>query len=770
MKLNLTTEAVARAAGRRPWITIGIWLLVLIAALVSISTLLGDAVTTDSRVTNNPESERADRLIEERLGEVDRSSEMVIVRSTTLTVDDAEYRSYLEGLFARLVSLGDEVVLGGVHYYITGDESLVSADRHTTLVPLAMPPGAEEVIGQVRQVLDESSEGTSFEALVTGEASIAADSLELADETVRTGEVIGISVALVILALVFGAIAAAVLPVVLGLVAIGAALGATALIGQTMEFSFIITNMITMMGLAVGIDYSLFILSRYREERARGLDKIEAIALAGSTASRAVLFSGMTVVLALIGLVIFPQTIFTSAGIGAILVVLFAVMASLTLLPALLGLLGDRVNSIRIPVMQRRRSGRTPDAAGGFWSWTTRIVTRRPIVSLVIAGGLLVAAAVPYFDINIGMSGVSGLPDGLRAKEGFVVLQQEFGFGLDAPAVVVIDGQTGSEAVQGAVGRLQAAVESDQAFVSSDLEVYPEADLSILSARMVGDPLGKEAMDAVTRLRSDYIPNAFGGAPAQVLVTGGTAGILDFNQTTNAYTPIVFAFVLSLSFVLLIVAFRSVVIPITSIIMNLLSVGAAYGLIVLVFLKGVGAGLLGFQQVDVIESWLPLFLFAILFGLSMDYQVFLISRIRERFNQAGDNTDAVSFGLRSTGRLITGAALIMVAVFGGFALGDMVMFQQMGFGLGIAVLVDATIVRSVLVPATIRLLGRWSWYMPKWLNWVPNVSVGEGHERGPHRELGELGAHEGPIPAPVPIYSEETAMQSDTERPGGGED
>jgi RND superfamily putative drug exporter len=236
--------------------------------------------------------------------------------------------------------------------------------------------------------------------------------------------------------------------------------------------------------------------------------------------------------------------------------------------------------------------------------------------------------------------------------------------------------------------------------------------------------------------------------------------MLDFNATTASYTPIIFGFVLALSFVLLTVAFRSVVIPAASIIMNLLSVGAAYGLIVLVFQRGVGASLLGFQQVDVIESWLPLFLFAILFGLSMDYQVFLLSRIRERFKQTGDNTESVSFGLSSTGRLITGAALIMVAVFGGFALGDMVMFQQMGFGLAIAVLVDATIVRSVLVPATLTILGNWSWYMPKWLEWIPNVSIGEGEhvEVEPVREPERVRPLEQPVLVPVPVYVEEDLL------------
>jgi len=299
----------------------------------------------------------------------------------------------------------------------------------------------------------------------------------------------------------------------------------------------------------------------------------------------------------------------------------------------------------------------------------------------------------------------------------------------------------------------------DSAFTGALAAPYPNKNLAVIKIGLAGDPLAKQAMDAVTRLRAEIIPQAFRGSTAQVLVTGETAGILDFNQTTSRYTPIVFGFVLSLSFIVLLLAFRSIVISATAIVMNLLSVGATYGLLVLVFQKGLGASLFGFQHVDVIESWLPLFLFAVLFGLSMDYHVFLLSRIREHHKQSGDNSTAVSFGLRSTGRLITGAALIMVAVFGGFALGDMVMFQQMGFGLAIAVFLDATLVRSVLVPATMKLLGKANWYLPKWLAWLPNIGLGEDvtgdiapEAKKPARPQGRL------VLNPVPVKVEEIAL------------
>jgi len=508
--------------------------------------------------------------------------------------------------------------------------------------------------------------------------------------------------------------------------------------------------MITMMGLAVGIDYSLFILSRYREERERGLQKLEAISAAGATSSRAVLFSGMTVVLAIVGLLIFPMNIFWSAGIGAMLVVVVAVLASLTLLPAVLGLFGDKVNKFRLPSIRRRKTVQVANANKGFWDIITGIVMRRPAVSFILAAGFLLLVTMPYVDINKGMAGISALPDDFRSKQGFSALQEDFGWGTDAPAIIVIDGKTDSESTLAGIAGLQDIIENEDAFATSWVETYPEKDLSIVYARISGDPFSKQAMDAVVELRGEYIPQAFADGPARVMVTGDTAGTLDFNSVTDDYTPTVFLIVLALSFVLLTLAFRSVIVPVTSILMNLLSVGAAYGMLVLVFQKGIGANLLGFHQVDVVESWLPLFLFAILFGLSMDYHVFLLSRIKEKYIETGENSESVAFGLRSTGKLITGAALIMVAVFGGFALGDMVMFQQMGFGLAIAVLMDATIVRSILVPATMKMLGKWNWYFPAWLEWIPNISVGEGTVEQKQKS-GAIKPKPTPQPIPVPV-------------------
>ena len=727
---GLSTEALARTSARFAWLTVGVWLALFVLSGFLIMQLLGDALTTDADLTTTPESKQARNLIEQRLRGPQRVNEIVIVQSESATVDDASFRAFVEQVYGEIASLGPDVIAGGANYYESGDETLVSSDRKTTILPFGMAGTAQDAsdnIGQVLNVVDEAK-ADGFSVLISGNASMGEDFEKTASRDLQTGEMFGIPIALIILALVFGALAASVVPIVLALVSITIAVGLSAVIGQQYELSFFVTNVITMIGLAVGIDYSLFVISRYREERQRGLDKHEAIARAGATASRTVFFSGLTVVIALLGMLIVPQTIFRSIAVGTVLVALIAVAASLTLLPAILSLLGDNINWGRIPFTQRAEARVDEQRPGGFWDRLARLVMRYPVVSFAGAAGLLVAASIPYFGINTGFSGMSALPDSLPAKQAFLILDREFSAGLVAPAQVVIDGLVDSPEVQQSVEMLASLLAADGDFGQPAYESNDAVDLALIEIPVAGDPNSGAAQDAVERLRHDYVPQAFGGGPSRVLVGGWSAENIDSFDMLATYTPIVFAFVLGLSFVLLLIVFRSIVVPIKAVIMNLLSVGAAYGLVVLVTQEGVGAGLFGFQQVESIEAWLPIFLFAILFGLSMDYHVFLLSRIREHYDQTHDNTESVVFGVRSTGRLITGAALIMVAVFGGFATGELVMFQQMGFGAGVAVLIDATIVRSILVPASMRLLGDWNWYLPRALRWLPDVRV-EGAAR-----------------------------------------
>jgi RND superfamily putative drug exporter len=737
MALPISTEGLARASARHPWLVIGAWIGVFITSIALITTLLSDALTTEVAFTNNPESKQAENLLEERLRGPRQTNEVVIVQSEDLTVDDPQFRSFVESVYGDVTALGSEIVEGGTNFYQSGDETLVSADRKITILPFVMAGDEENALDNIKPVLavvDEANVADdSFAVMITGGASLNNDFDTIAENDLQTGETIGIPIALLILLLVFGALTAALIPLVLGILSIVVAVGLTALFGQGFQFSFFVVNVIGMMGLAVGIDYALFIVSRYREERSRGLDKIDAVTAAGSTASRAVFFSGITVVLALAGMLIIPSTIFKSLAAGAIIVVLVSVLVSLTLLPAILGLLGDKVNSIRVPFIGRGLEHIDAERTGGFWDRITTTVMRYPVVSLIAASGLMIALAVPLINLNTGSAGVSTLPDSARTKEGFELLEREFSFGLVNPAEIVVEGDVNGSEVPGAIRRLESQLALDESYSAGELQVNEAGDLALLSVPVHGDPNDDEAIDAIERLRERYIPTAFAGIEAEVLVGGATAGAMDYFNMTSEYTPYVLAFVLGLSFILLTIVFRSLIVPLKAIVMNLLSVGAAYGALVLAFQEGFLNEITGFQQVDIIEAWVPLWTFCILFGLSMDYHVFLLSRIRERFDQTGDNSESVAFGVRSTATIITGAALIMAAVFGGIAMGDLVMFQQMGFGLGVAVILDATIVRSVLVPAAMQLLGNANWYLPSVLNWLPQMRTGEETPRRPEQ-------------------------------------
>ncbi|MCC6224646.1 MAG: MMPL family transporter [Thermoleophilia bacterium] len=725
MLAALSPAAIAARCSRHPWRVVAAWAAAAAGALALIGGFLGDALTTDADLTGSPESIRAERLLEERLRGETPIREVVIVRSETLTVDEPEFVEFVSGLGEDLRALGPQVIQGGTSYYLTRDESLVSADRRTTLLPLVLAGGYEEAadaVGSVLRVTRAADVDPRFDVLQNGLASVGKDFEQVSKHDLQTGEVYGLIAALVILVLVFGAVVAALVPALLALVAIAVALGAVALIGQATQLSFFVVNMAVGMGLALGIDYSLFIVSRFREERARGDATAAAISVAGATAGRAVLFSGATFVLALLGMLLVPTTVMRSLAAGAILVGIASVIVALTLLPAVLALLGDRVNAVRLPLVQRRLSG---GAEGRLWAAIARAVMRRPALSLVLSAGVLLAATVPAFQLETGAAGVSTLPEDLPTRQAFDVLEREFEAGRIAPVEVVVDGDSGSAEVEAAIGRLEAALADEPAFGAATVEVNEAGDLTLVSLPLVGDPNADAAVEAVRALRAEAIPAAFAGVDADVLVGGVTAKNSDFFDVTDRYRPIVFGFVLGFSFLLLTVAFRSIVVPAKAIALNLLSVGAAYGLLVLVFQKGYLAGLFGFQQVDSVEAWLPLFLFSVLFGLSMDYHVFLLSRIRERYDATGDNAGAVAFGIGSTARLITGAALIMVAVFCGFALGELAAFQQMGFGLAVALFLDATLIRSVLVPASMKLLGRWNWYLPGWLAWLPRAGIEE---------------------------------------------
>jgi len=710
------TGRITRTAALHPWRTLGLWVLLVVAAFGA----SGAMNVSSEAATAGTEATTAKNLIKERLREATPPEEFIIVESQTATTDEVAFSGFVDSLVSDLRAL-DEV--DAVVSYRDGAEGLVSGDRHVALVTATLTGAEEDAADTTERLVGvvEDADGTGgFRVTTVGFGSVEGEITSLLEDTLKQGELIGIVVALVILLLVFGAVVAAGLPIILALLSIFVAVGVTALVSNVINMANFIVFIITMIGLAVGIDYSLFIVQRFREERARGREKIEAITTAGATASRTVFFSGMAVTIALAGMLIMPDPTFRSFAVGAILVVAATVLAALTLLPAVLGLLGDRVNWLSLPFIGRRREA---ESTGGFWGWTTKVVTAQPVISVLLTGGLLIALAVPILNFNLGNIGISTLPEDSNSRHAFDVLNEEFSDGVLTGDIVIDAPDVNVPAVQTGIAELTALLDEDGFFGSSKLEINESGDLALLTAAMPGDFSSRESKSALGRLRGDYIPAAFHEGTADILVGGPTAETVDSVQTQKDYLPFVFTFVLGFSFLLLLLVFRSIVVPAKAVVMNLLSVGAAYGVLVLVFQEGIGNEVLGFRESPVIESWLPLFLFAILFGLSMDYHVFLLSRIKERYDETGQNRASVAYGLRHTASIITGAALIMVAVFAGMASGELVTFQQVGFGLAVAIILDATIIRMVLVPASMELLGDWNWYLPPWLEWLPHIHV-----------------------------------------------
>jgi uncharacterized membrane protein YdfJ with MMPL/SSD domain len=722
---------LATTSARHPWRTIAAWVAAVVVAVVAIGALLGGALTTEGTPTNNPQSERADDALSAAFPPTVGAAitDIVVVHSPRYTVDAPQFQSLVRALASK-VRRADGVE--SVRSYLDArDPSLVSKDRHATMVQFAATSddGIDDIVGAV----ERADARPPFAVSVTGQKTLDRDFNELSQSDLQHGELrVGLPAALIILLLVFGAVVAGLVPLLITLPSIAVALGLVAALAHAFSLSVFVINMLTGMGLALAIDYSLFVVSRFREERGRGREKLDAIAASASTANRAVIFSGTTFVIAMFGMLIVPSSIMRSLAVGAILVGIVSVIASATLLPALLGLLGDNVDRLRIPLIGRR----SLDAAnpeGRFWGAIVRAVLRQPGLSLALSVALLLAAASPIFGLHIGTSGPTLLPNRFEARQGFAALQREFPGATANPVEIVVAKGANQPAARRALSRLRSRLAADPRFGPGQVERSADGRVALLSVPVRGDPSGDAAVSAVRQLRSTTVPTAFANTDAEVLVGGTTSENIDYFDSVIGPAPWVIALVLVLTLVFLTVVFRSLVVAGTAVVLNLLSVGAAYGLLVLVFQDGFASGLLGFNHVDTIEAWVPLFLFSVLFGLSMDYQVFLLSRIRERYDETGDTTDAVTFGVASTARIITGAALIIVAVFAGFAAGELVMFQQMGFGVAVALLIDATIIRSVLLPATMHLLGRWNWYLPHWLTWMPRVQIEQagpgGHAR-----------------------------------------
>ncbi len=713
------TERLARTCAARPRRTLAFWLVAVLGALALVATSL-HGLTSNAHVVGSPDSTKADDAIFKAFPPSPaeakhEESDVVVVSSSRYRVDDPQFRAFVSRLDRDLRATGKTF---NVRSYVTAPDAPVSSDRHAALVQILL--GSDSDAGPIESVVAKASRGP-FAVAVTGDHSVGYDFGKQSQKDLENGELaIGLPAALIVLVLVFGSVVAGLVPVLMAVLSILVGLGIVALLSLEFSLSVFIVNMLSGMGLALGIDYSLFVVSRYREERTLGNAKEDAIARAGATASRAVLFSGSTFVVALVGMFIVPTTIMRSLALGAIIVGVVSVIAALTLLPALLAMFGDRVNALRVPILGRNL-GRADAIEGRLWRRIVEGVLRRPVVALVISVAVLLAAASPIFGLHIGASGVSTLPNSLPSKQGYLALQRAFPVQNPYSANIVAVG--GDTSVRGRLVRLERKLAADPQFGPGTVRVSSAQHVALLSVPVRGDAVAGPAVSAVRNLRSHVIPSIFAGSGAKVYVGGKTAENIDYFDAVTNPTPYVLLFVLGLSLVLLTIAFRSIVVALVSIVLNLLSVGAAYGLVTLVFLHGDGAGFFGFQHVHQVDAWVPLFLFSVLFGLSMDYQVFLMSRIKERFDRGESTHEAVASGVASTARIITGAALIIVVVFLGFASGQLVMFQQMGFGVAVALLIDATVIRSVVLPSMLGLLDSRSWYLPRWLGWLPHVEV-----------------------------------------------
>ncbi len=717
---NFTARAARWSAAHRKAAVFG-WLgFVIVAFLIGSS---AGMVTLKAGEGENGQSRLADQTQAQQFPR-ERAVEEVLFESRGAQLAGTDYRAAVADLVARLSHTPSVATIKSP--LATGNQGQVSKDGRAALLTFQITGDPSTAQDRVAPALAATAAvQAAHPSLFIGEvgdgSANKAISKRLAQDFQRA-EVTSIPVTLFILVLAFGALVAAGLPLLLGITAVAAALGITEVISHLLHVDQSISSVILLVGLAVGVDYSLFYLRREREERAKGRTPAEALQVAASTSGRAILISGFTVIIAMTGMFLMGSQVFASFGVGTVLVVAIALLGSLTVLPAVLSKLGDRVDRGRIPLLHRRRARK---GESRVWAAIIDRVLRRPLLWGGAAAALLVALAIPAFSLHTVNSGVQGLPQDLTVVKVYNRVQAKFPGGA-GPAVVVISAPdvTKPQVTAGIVALKRAALATGVMHEPMIVDLSPSHQAARVTIGLTGKGTDSASNRALERLRSTVIPATIGKVPGvTVNTTGFTAQSLDFNNAMKSHAPIVFAWVLGLAFLLLLVTFRSIVIPLTAIALNLLSVGAAYGVLVLIFQRGHLHSLLGFKSIGGITSWLPLFLFVILFGLSMDYHVLILSRIRESHDNGMSTQDAVAHGLKATAGVVTSAAVVMVAVFAIFATLEMIDFKMMGIGLAAAILIDATIVRAVLVPSAMKLLGTWNWYLPSWLEWLPHITT-----------------------------------------------
>ncbi len=695
---------------------------------VAVAFAIGNLVGTKNIDTDRAgpgESGRMMRILDDDFKQP--AGETILVQNKQLTVDDAAFKAAVADVVRGVSSVPvvtnlrsplDDRYLGQI-----------APDRHAAIVEFDVRGDSKKAKDKIGPVLDKvETLATAHPAFFIGEFGDASSEKQIDDAFVKDLDKAGylsLPLTLGILVVAFGALVAAGIPLLLALTAVLGTLGLLALPSQLLPVDQSIFAIVLLIGLAVGVDYSLFYIKREREERAAGRSEEAALEAAAATSGRAVLISGFTVMAAMAGMFLTGDKTFSSFALATMMVVAVAVLGSLTVLPALLSKLGDNVDRLRVPFLGRASRG---SEGGRFWGAIVERVLRRPVVSIVVAGGFLLALAIPAIQMHTAIPGPETFSQSIPVMKTYNRLQNVFP-GDSIPAEVVVRAPNVRDPqVADALGTIEwRALETHLMFEPITTFINKEGTVARVSIPVAGAGTDDKSYAALAALRNEIVPQTVGRLPeVEAGVAGSTALSKDFNDQMKGAAPYVFAFVLALAFVLLLVAFRSIVIAAKAIVLNLLSVAAAYGVLVLVFQHGWGKGLLGFDYTGGIISWLPIFLFVILFGLSMDYHVFILSRIRERYDHGESTEDAIAHGIKTTAGVVTSAAIVMVGVFGIFAVLSMFFFKQFGVGLAVAVLLDATIVRAVLLPASMKLLGDWNWYLPKWLEWLPKLEHEEG--------------------------------------------
>jgi uncharacterized membrane protein YdfJ with MMPL/SSD domain len=718
---NLAGHMGRWSAGHWKTATFG-WLALVVVAF-GLGGMFGTK-TIDPNTSGPGESGRMDRILD--AGFKQPAGESILLQSSSLKASGQAFMAAIEDVVAGISKLG--VVQHVRSPLDPANSGQIAPNEHAALVEFEIRGDADDAVDKIGPVLDRVDEAQqAHPQLFIGEfgdaSSVDAINTAAADDLARAG-LFSLPITLIILVIAFGALVAAGIPLLLGLTAVFATFGLIALPSELLPVAEQAYAMVLLVGLAVGVDYSMFYLKRERQERAAGRSPREALEIAAATSGRSVLVSGLTVMVAMAGMFLTGNEIFASLGVAAIVVVAMAVLGSLTVLPALLSRLGDKVDRLHVPLLGRLRRD---DGEGRIWGAIIDRVLRRPLLSAVVAGSLLLALAAPVVQLRMVTPGTDTYPQSLPVMQTYNRMQQAFpGAALPTNLVVKAPNVNAPE-VREAIDRLEErALASGRMHEPITVDVNEGATIANISIPIDGTGTDDDSIATLAILREQIVPETVGALPsAEAGVTGLSAQWKDSTDDMKSTLPLVVGFVLVFAFGLMLVAFRSLVVAVKAIALNLLSVAAAYGVLVMVFQYGFAKGLLGFGSTAGIDPVVPILLFVILFGLSMDYHVLVLGRIRETYDRGASMDDAIAHGIKTTAGVVTSAAVVMVGVFSIFAVLSMMMFKQFGVGLATAILIDATIVRAVLLPATMKLLGDWNWYLPAWLQWLPTVGHSE---------------------------------------------